>query len=210
MMSRRMSLRPSTEMASLPRLRPPAVIAVLLALLALAVAGCGDDNESTTASQPAGNQTTTTETPPSDGSAPEATKVKLTAGEADPDRKPKVPKGEGDPPAKLVAQDLIVGQGKAAKSGDVVSVQYVGVVFDDGKEFDASWQGKKPGPPFQFPLGGGQVIQGWDQGVIGMREGGRRKLIIPADLAYGAQGFPPDIPPNAALIFDIDLEKVSR
>ena len=67
--------------------------------------------------------------------------------------------------------------------------------------------GQQARPGFQFPLGAGQVIPGWDQGVVGMNEGGRRKLIIPADLAYGAQGFPPDIPPNAALIFDIDLEK---
>ena len=106
-----------------------------------------------------------------------------------------------------MAQDLIVGKGARAKSGDTVSVQYVGVLFKNGKEFDSSWEGKKePGQPFQFTIGGGQVIPGWDQGVAGMREGGRRKLIIPADLAYGAQGYPPDIPPNAALIFDIDLE----
>ena len=103
-------------------------------------------------------------------------------------------------------QDLIVGKGKRAKSGDTVSVQYVGVLFENGKEFDASWKGGK-GQTFQFPLGGGQVIPGWDQGVVGMKEGGRRKLIIPPDLAYGAQGFPPDIPPNAALIFDVDLVK---
>ena len=104
-------------------------------------------------------------------------------------------------------QDLIVGKGKRAQTGDMVSVQYVGVLFSNGKQFDASWNGSKPGQGFQFPLGAGQVIPGWDQGVVGMREGGRRKLIIPADLAYGAQGFPPDIPPDAALIFDIDLEK---
>ena len=67
--------------------------------------------------------------------------------------------------------------------------------------------GHEARPGFEFPLGAGQVIPGWDQGVVGMREGGRRKLIIPPELAYGAQGFPPDIPPNAALIFDIDLEK---
>jgi peptidylprolyl isomerase len=85
-------------------------------------------------------------------------------------------------------------------------MQYVGVLFKDGKEFDSSWaNGKKP---FQFGLGGGQVIPGWDQGLAGMKVGGRRKLIIPADLAYGAQGSPPKIGPNQALIFDIDLEKI--
>jgi len=118
----------------------------------------------------------------------------------------KVPKGKGDTPSGLEVQDLIVGKGKKAKSGDTVSVKYVGVVFDNGKEFDASWKGGK-GQTFQFPLGGGQVIPGWDQGLVGMKEGGRRKLIIPPELAYGAQGFPPDIPPNAALIFDVDLVK---
>jgi peptidylprolyl isomerase len=132
--------------------------------------------------------------------------VTPTAGEADLDRKPKVPKGKGDPPTKLVVQDLIVGKGTRARSGDTVSVKYVGVLFKNGKEFDASWKGGK-GQTFQFPLGAGQVIPGWDQGVVGMKEGGRRKLIIPPDLAYGAQGFPPDIPANAALIFDVDLVK---
>lgn len=184
---------------------------VLLALAAAALvgAGCGDDDsgsattDTATTETQATQPTTTTEEP----AAPKAQKVKPAAGEGHPDRKPKIPKGKGDPPSELVVQDLIVGKGKRAKSGDVVSVQYVGVVFKSGKQFDASWQGSKPGQAFQFPLGGGQVIPGWDQGVPGMREGGRRKLIIPPDLAYGAQGFPPDIPPNAALIFDIDLEK---
>jgi peptidylprolyl isomerase len=108
----------------------------------------------------------------------------------------------------LIAQDLIVGKGKRAATGDVVSVQYVGALFANGKQFDASWKGARPGRPLQFPLGSSGVIQGWEQGVPGMRVGGRRKLIIPADLAYGVQGYPPSIPPNAALIFDIDLKKI--
>ena len=183
---------------------------VLLVAVAFAT-GCGDDNsdsntESVTIQTQ--TQTTPTETTEQESAAPKARKVEPTAGEANPDRKPKVPKGKGDPPSELVVQDLIVGKGKRAQAGDTVTVQYVGVLFDDGKQFDASWQGSKPGQGFQFPLGAGQVIPGWDQGVVGMREGGRRKLIIPGDLAYGAQGFPPDIPPDAALIFDIDLEKV--
>jgi FKBP-type peptidyl-prolyl cis-trans isomerase len=181
----------------------------LPALVAAAVlaAGCGDDNsDSSTPSATIQTQTTPTATTPQE-SAPKATKVEPSAGEANPDRKPKVPKGKGDPPSKLVVQDLIVGKGAPARAGDTVTVQYVGVLFDNGKQFDTSWQGNKPGEGFQFPLGAGQVIPGWDQGVVGMRKGGRRKLIIPADLAYGAQGFPPDIPPDAALIFDIDLEK---
>jgi len=132
--------------------------------------------------------------------------VEPTAGEADLSKKPKVPKGDGNPPTELVAQDLIVGDGAAAKTGDTVSVQYVGVTFKSGKQFDASWDnGKKA---FQFTIGSGQVIQGWDQGVAGMKVGGRRKLIIPAGLAYGEAGSPPNIGPNEALIFDIDLEKI--
>ena len=181
---------------------------MLLAVVAsaLVASGCGDDDSNTTTEQattPTQTQTAPA-TPTTD--APKARKVTPSAGEANINRKPKVPKGTGDPPTELVMQDLITGSGKRAKAGDMVTVQYVGVLFDNGKQFDASWQGSRPGPGFDFPLGAGQVIPGWDQGVAGMREGGRRKLIIPPELAYGSQGFPPDIPPNAALIFDIDLE----
>jgi peptidylprolyl isomerase len=178
---------------------------------ALAAPGCGgDDNSSSVdqATQPTQTQTTPPpQTTPDQAEAPKAKKVSPAAGEADLGTKPKVPKGKGKAPSGLVVQDLIVGKGKQAKAGDVVSVQYVGVLFDTGKQFDASWKGKRPGRAFEFPLGASQVIPGWDQGVPGMKVGGRRKLIIPAELAYGAQGFPPDIPPNAALIFDIDLKK---
>ena len=191
--------------------RPCSLILPILVAVALAVSGCGDDGSNGNTDQ--ATVPTQTETPPAEttpepetAATPKAKKVKPTAGEADPDRKPKVPKGSGDPPTELVVQDLIVGKGKRAKAGDMVTVQYVGVLFSNGKQFDASWEGSRPGPGFDFPLGAGQVIPGWDQGVVGMREGGRRKLIIPPELAYGAQGFPPDIPPNAALIFDIDLE----
>jgi peptidylprolyl isomerase len=181
---------------------------------ALIAAGCGSDNsdDSGTAADQATTETETqTATQPPvqpQGEAPKARKVKPAAAEADLAVKPKPAKGKGQPPSNLVVEDLIVGKGKKAASGDLVSVRYVGVLFDNGKEFDASWKGKGPGQPFQFPLGAGQVIPGWDQGVLGMKVGGRRKLIIPADLAYGAQGYPPSIPANAALIFDIDLKQV--
>jgi peptidylprolyl isomerase len=191
------------------------LIVPALAGFALVVAGCGGDDNSNsnsnsnatgTATTQTQTQTTPTQTTPPEQTAPKAKKVKPTASEADAKNKPKVPKGEGKAPSKLVVQDLIVGKGKKAKAGDVVAVQYVGVLFKNGKEFDASWS--RPGQAFQFPLGAGQVIPGWDQGVEGMKVGGRRKLIIPPDLGYGAQGYPPDIPANAALIFDIDLKKV--
>jgi peptidylprolyl isomerase len=181
----------------------------VLIALAIAVFGCGDDDSIKTTEKPTQLVPTETTTEPQTQAAPKAKKVTPTAGEADGDRKPKVPKGKGSPPSNLVVQDLIVGKGKKARSGSAVSVQYVGVLFENGKEFDASWRGKRPGRPFEFALGAGQVIPGWDQGVVGMRVGGRRKLIIPPELGYGPQGFPPDIPPNATLIFEVDLEKVS-
>jgi peptidylprolyl isomerase len=108
----------------------------------------------------------------------------------------------GAAPSKLVTKDLIVGTGAEAKAGQSVTVNYVGVLYHGGKEFDASW---KRSEPFTFTLGQGSVIKGWDQGVAGMKVGGRRELIIPAELAYGAQGQPPSIPPNAPLVFVVDL-----
>jgi peptidylprolyl isomerase len=108
----------------------------------------------------------------------------------------------GPAPAQLQVKDLKAGTGAEAKSGDQVSVQYIGVLYDDGSKFDSSYD---HGQPFSFKLGGGQVIPGWDQGVAGMKVGGRRELIIPPNLAYGAQGQPPTIPPNATLVFVIDL-----
>jgi peptidylprolyl isomerase len=111
----------------------------------------------------------------------------------------------GSPPTQLQVKDLKAGTGAEAKSGDQVSVQYIGVLYDNGSKFDSSYD---HGQPFSFKLGGGQVIPGWDQGVAGMKVGGRRELIIPPDLAYGAQGQPPTIPPNATLVFVIDLVSV--
>ncbi|HET8975049.1 MAG TPA: FKBP-type peptidyl-prolyl cis-trans isomerase [Solirubrobacterales bacterium] len=119
--------------------------------------------------------------------------------------KPTVEIPEGPPPTELVIEDIEEGDGAEAKSGDQVSVNYVGVLFDGGKEFDASFGGQ----PFEFQLGAGSVIPGWDQGVEGMKVGGRRQLVIPPDLGYGAQGSPPDIPPNATLVFVIDLLSVN-
>ena len=122
-------------------------------------------------------------------------------------KKPEIATPTGDPPAKLVAKDVRKGKGKKAADGDRVSVQYVGINWSDGKQFDASWD---RGQPFKFKLGSGQVIPGWDQGVKGMRVGGRRELVVPPDLGYGAQGSPPAIGPNETLVFVIDLEKVSK
>lgn len=154
---------------------------------ALAFAGCGDDDSSTTG-----------ETTAADAPAEEA------PAETDTATKPKVTIPEGAPPKKLVTEDLVVGDGREAKAGDLVSVDYVGVEYENGKEFDTSW-GKEP---LEFQLGAGSVIPGWDQGVEGMKVGGRRELIIPPDLAYGPEGFPPVIAPEATLVFVVDLRGV--
>ena len=119
--------------------------------------------------------------------------------------KPEIEVPDGPPPKELETEDLVEGDGAAAKPGDTVTVEYVGVSYSNGDEFDSSWERTEP---FSFPIGAGQVIPGWDQGIPGMKVGGRRELIIPPDLAYGKQGAPPDIGPNETLIFVVDLKDV--
>jgi FKBP-type peptidyl-prolyl cis-trans isomerase FkpA len=101
----------------------------------------------------------------------------------------------------LKSEDLMVGTGDEATTGKTVSVHYTGTLTD-GSTFDSSLD---RGKPFEFQLGAGRVIKGWDQGVVGMKVGGKRKLTIPSDLAYGARGFPPVIPPDSTLVFEIEL-----
>jgi FKBP-type peptidyl-prolyl cis-trans isomerase FkpA len=109
------------------------------------------------------------------------------------------------PPKELVKEDLVVGKGPAAAKGDKLKVHYTGRLYDNGKKFDSSLDS---GKPFPFTLGQGSVIKGWDQGVVGMKAGGKRKLSIPSDLAYGDKGSPPKIPPKAALVFEIELIEI--
>ncbi|MEU9074692.1 FKBP-type peptidyl-prolyl cis-trans isomerase [Kitasatospora sp. NPDC004745] len=116
--------------------------------------------------------------------------------------KPEIDFPVGDAPTELTIRDIVVGDGEEAKPGQVVKVHYVGVTFATGEEFDASWN---RGSAFQFPLGGGRVIKGWDQGVVGMKVGGRRELVIPPHLAYGNQSPTPAIPAGSTLIFVVDL-----
>jgi peptidylprolyl isomerase len=166
------------------------LLLIIGACLALLVAGCGGDDSTTDS----GSTAASTE----EAAAPKETEsAKKT--------KPKVTPPKGAPPKELVTEDLEEGSGAAAKAGDAVTVQYVGINFKNGKEFDASWD---RGEPFTFTLGAGEVIPGWDQGVEGMKVGGRRELVIPPELGYGAAGAPPAIPPNETLVFVVDLEAV--
>ena len=116
--------------------------------------------------------------------------------------KPEIDFPGGEPPADLVITDITVGDGAEAKPGAKVTVHYVGVAYSTGEEFDASWN---RGSPFQFQLGAGQVIAGWDSGVAGMKVGGRRQLVIPPQLGYGQRGAGNVIKPGETLIFVVDL-----
>jgi peptidylprolyl isomerase len=116
--------------------------------------------------------------------------------------KPEVDFPGGEPPAELEITDIWEGDGPVASPGDMVKVHYVGVAYSTGEEFDASWD---RGEPLSFQLGARQVITGWDQGVQGMKVGGRRKLTIPSALAYGARGAGGVIQPHEPLVFVVDL-----
>jgi peptidylprolyl isomerase len=153
---------------------------------ALAIAGCGGGSSSS-------SSTTTTES-----STPASTESAADVGK----KKPTVEVPSGPPPKTLEKKELVEGSGAEAKAGSEVTVQYVGVGYKSREQFDASWD---RGEPFTFALGAGQVIPGWEEGIPGMKVGGRRELVIPGELAYGAAGSPPTIGPNETLIFVIDL-----
>ncbi len=170
--------------------------AVLLAgVLALSAAACGDSDDGTTATPP-----------PLDTEADAPAGDTEGGGDRAADRtKPEVAVPDGPPPTKLEVKDLIEGTGPEAAAGRTVTVHYVGVSYSTKQQFDASWDS---GRPFPFELGGGQVIEGWDQGVPGMKVGGRRQLIIPPELGYGDRGAGSDIKPGETLVFVIDLLSV--
>jgi peptidylprolyl isomerase len=177
-------------------------IRLALGLAALAtgalVAGCGSSGSSSTIG--VGNENTADQAIVTSSATTTAAPTTPTSGPLS--KEPTVTPPSGPPPTKLVTKEIITGTGPEAKAGESVTVNYVGVLYKGGKEFDASW---KRNEPFTFTLGRGQVITGWDQGVAGMKVGGRRLLIIPAPLGYGAKGSPPAIPPNSALLFMVDL-----
>ncbi len=180
----------------------------------LLIAGCGGssggsstltignentaDNALIKSSASSSSTTSTTST-----SASESTASVKTPTTGPLSKKPTAPVGHGSPPTKLITTDVIKGTGAEAKSGSSVVVNYVGVIWKTGKEFDSSW---KRSETFPFTLGSGGVIKGWEEGVVGMKVGGRRILEIPAALAYGSKGTS-GIPPNTPLTFVIDLLK---
>jgi peptidylprolyl isomerase len=191
----------------------PKLTTAALAAACLGLAACGGGATKTAQIPSGGGSTTSASTP-----ATTATTAKPTLGKPTPEilalakaagtdtkKKPKIGKPKGKPPANLVIVDIVPGKGPAAKAGDTLTVDYAGTSWSTGKEFDASW-GKQP---FPVTLGQGQVIQGWDEGLVGMKPGGRRMLVIPGDLAYGASGRPPTIAPNETLIFVVDLRKLA-
>ena len=116
--------------------------------------------------------------------------------------KPEIDFPGDEAPTELVIEDIAVGDGAEATVGATISAHYVGVAHSTGEEFDASWN---RGAPLDFRLGVGQVIRGWDEGIVGMKEGGRRRLHIPSDLAYGERGAGAVIKPGESLIFVVDL-----
>ncbi len=182
-----------------------ALAAAALGATAL-LAGCGSSNSSS-GTITVGNENTADNALITQGSTskttPTGTSTTATTPTSGPlSKKPEVGTLPPPPPKQLKTKDLIVGTGAEAKTGSAVTVNYVGTLYSTGKEFDSSW---KRNEPFPFTLGKGQVIPGWEQGVVGMKVGGRRELIIPPSLAYGVKGSPPTIPPNATLVFVIDL-----
>lgn len=176
--------------------RLPIVLACLVVSLFAASCG-GDDDESASTPEPAGTATATPEAAATIDPSTISTNLK---------EQPKVGKPAGPAPTEIVKEDIVKGKGPAAKTGDVVSMQYAGWSWSTGTEFDSSWSRNRE--PFQFQLGAQMVIPGWDQGIVGMKKGGRRLLVLPPELAYGANSPSPDIGPNETLIFVVDLEKI--
>ena len=192
-----------------------AIPALAAASIALGLAGCGSSKAPGVvlapqqgADAPASTGTTTTVTPTTPTTATTTTAV-TTPKTGALSKEPVFTVPKGAPSKQLVVQDLIKGTGAAAAGGDELAVNYVGKLYSNGKTFDASWT-DTPGKAFSFELGVGAVIPGWDKGLVGMRVGGRRELIIPPSLAYKAAGEPPTIPKNATLVFVVDLLSVKK
>lgn len=175
-----------------------AVLSVLLAVAGLAAA-CGSS------SGPASSTSATSSTSPSTtGGSATPKSAPPVANATDTSKAPVISAGTPSPPTQLVVVDLVKGTGAEAGPSSTVRVHYVGANYADGKVFDSSWE---RGQPVDFPLSG--VIKGFSQAIVGMKVGGRREVVIPPGLGYGAQGSPPAVGPNETLVFVIDLLKVS-
>ena len=171
----------------------------LALLLGAGFVACGGDDSS---SGEAAATPTATASPTASGANVDQIVAGITKNTK---KEPKVVTPAGDPPTQLTIKDIVKGKGPKAKPGDKLSMQYTGYSWSNGQKFDASWDRSQP---FPFQLGAGMVIPGWDQGMVGMQEGGRRLLIIPPDLGYGPSGSGP-IAPNETLVFVVDLEKLN-
>ncbi len=172
--------------------------AALLAIAALGLGACGDNDRQVVQSSPLPDPYAAEKVAPA---GPSIQKLQIST---DLDKKPVVARPSGDPPKKLYSRDIVTGKGKVAKENDSISVNYVGHSYSTGTEFDSSWS---RGEPTTFELKKGGLIEGWIQGIPGMREGGRRLLVIPSELAYKDQANG-SIAPNETLVFVIDVEKV--
>ena len=169
--------------------------AALLLAATLALTGCGTDDDDPITADSADSAANDAG---SSAYAPPA----VTENATDLTKEPTSGAGSGSV-TKLQTKDLVVGEGKAAKLSDTVTVHYVGTLFSDGTVFDSSWEG---GEPVEFPLDG--VVPGFAQGIEGMKVGGRRQIVIPPELGYGAANIP-GIPPNSTLVFIVDLKKIA-
>jgi peptidylprolyl isomerase len=165
--------------------------AALLLSATLALTACGTDDDNPVAEAPANNAGSSAYAPP-----------QVTGNATDLTKEPTSGAGSGSV-TTLQTKDLVVGKGKAAKLSDTVTVHYVGTLFADGSVFDSSWE---RGQPAVFPLD--RVVAGFAQGIAGMKIGGRRQIVIPAELGYGPQNIP-GIPPNSDLVFVVDLKKIA-
>ncbi len=162
--------------------------ALIAVALSVSLAACGSDDGADS---------------PDSGSGGAATGISTDLAE-----KPEVPASDEAAPDELVIDDVVVGDGAEAVEGSTADVKYVGAFYETGEEFDSSWS-RSADETIAVPLGAGRVIPGFEQGIEGMKVGGRRTITIPSDLGYGPEGSPPVIPGDATLVFVMDLVEVT-
>lgn len=183
-------------------------LTAVLAATVLALTACGGDEASDGGDDPAVSAPTASAEPtPSAPECEATTELPPITTTEDLATKPVTEIPDAAPPCELYTRDVVVGQGAEATAGAQASVKYVGVLYDGGEEFDSSWS-RGPEETLPFQLGAPGIIPGFDQGVTGMKVGGRREIVIPSDLAYGPSGQGP-IPPGATLVFVIDLVEIT-